>query len=145
MLPNTTSNVIIQMQLPMLDKAEWKKQQQRKNDLQKLKQEACTCIPDCGYNPLIKPDWFNAKMFEHGRKMCCQQFCSLFFAHLIGLLSLVYYVPILRTLLTTGKSANVSCLLNRYLQTALKIREWYEKDIWDPESSGFKSLQQVNI
>ena len=43
----------------------------------------------------------------------------------------------------TGNSKDIPSLYKRYLSTVLHINSWYEDDIFDPETKGYKSLRQV--
>lgn len=111
--------------------------------LMQLKSSAVTRVPDCDSDPLEIPDWFDRTLFDLGRKVAQKHFFSFFVCHLVGLVALVHYLPIMRTLLTTGNSSNLRNLFWRYLNTARHVRLWYEGDVWNPQDSAHKSLALV--
>lgn len=65
------------------------------------------------------------------------------FASLTGLLLVLQLPDALEALLATGKSKDIPSLFKRYLSTILHVMSWYEDDIFDPETKGYKSIRQV--
>jgi hypothetical protein len=49
----------------------------------------------------------------------------------------------LEPLLVTGNSKDIPSLYKRYLSTILHVNSWYEDDIFDPQTKGYKSIRQV--
>lgn len=49
----------------------------------------------------------------------------------------------LAPLLATGNSKNVPRLFRRYLSTMLHVKNWYETDVFDPQSKGYRSASAV--
>lgn len=49
----------------------------------------------------------------------------------------------LESLLATGKSKDVPSLFKRYLSTVLHVESWYDYDVFDPSTKGYKSIRQV--
>lgn len=43
----------------------------------------------------------------------------------------------------TGNSKDIPSLYKRYLSTVIHVNSWYEDDIFDPETKGYKSIRQV--
>ena len=114
-------------------------------EFKKLKVQALQCFPDCGHSSTVKPVWFDQIKFDVGRHVAKRHFFVVFVCHLLGLIALVHYLPVMRTLLATGRSRNLRSLFWRYLHTALKVRLWYEGDLWNPEDQAYESIQQVRV
>jgi len=87
-----------------------------------------------------KPEWFDATLFESAKAVYSEHFMAINFAHLSGLLLLVRVDSVFRTLSSTGKSDSVSKLFNRYYQTIIHVKKWYEGDIFDENSEAHRSL-----
>lgn len=49
----------------------------------------------------------------------------------------------LEPLLVTGNSKDIPSLYKRYLSTIIHVNSWYDDDIFDPETKGYKSIRQV--
>lgn len=49
----------------------------------------------------------------------------------------------LEPLLSTGNSKDIPSLYKRYLNTILHVNSWYDDDIFNPETKGYKSIRQV--
>ena len=49
----------------------------------------------------------------------------------------------LEPLLVTGNSKDIPSLYKRYLSTILHVNSWYEDDVFNPETKGYKSIRQV--
>lgn len=60
-----------------------------------------------------------------------------------GLLLILQLPDGLEPLLSTGNSKDVPSLYKRYLNTILHVNSWYEDDIFNPETKGYKSIRQV--
>lgn len=43
----------------------------------------------------------------------------------------------------TGNSKDIPSLYKRYLSTILHVNSWYDDDIFDPDTKGYKSIRQV--
>jgi hypothetical protein len=113
------------------------------DEWRQLKSDALTKVPDCKSCAFEPPDWFDRSLFDVGRQSGQKHFFAFFVCHLLGLVALVHYLPVLRTLLATGKSTNLRNLFWRYLNTARHVRLWYEGDVWNPEDAAHKSLASV--
>lgn len=68
---------------------------------------------------------------------------GLYFSHLQGLTSIIYVQSIYKPLVATKKSATVSCLFRRYLDTLTHVKSWYDGKLWISEDPSFKSLMTV--
>lgn len=51
----------------------------------------------------------------------------------------------LEPLLVTGNSKDIPSLYKRYLSTIIHVNSWYEDDIFNPETKGYKSIRQVRM
>lgn len=49
----------------------------------------------------------------------------------------------LEPLLSTGNSKDIPSLYRRYLSTITHVNSWYEDDVFNPETKGYKSIRQV--
>ena len=92
---------------------------------------------------LVKPSWFDESLFENAKLVYRRHFMSVNFSHLSGLLLLVRIHSIYRTLCSTGRSDSVTKLFKRYYQTLIHVKGWYEGDIFDENSSAYRSLLVV--
>lgn len=109
--------------------------------LKKLKQTGHQARSDLDQPSLsTKPDWFDENLFENAKSVYARHFMGVNFAHLSGLLLLVRINSIYRTLSATGKSDSVAKLFNRYYQTIIHVKKWYEGDIFDENSDAYRSL-----
>lgn len=68
---------------------------------------------------------------------------SVAYSSLTGLLLILQLPDGLEPLLVTGNSKDIPSLYKRYLSTILHVNSWYEDDIFNPESKGYKSIRQV--
>ncbi|KAG9510284.1 Receptor-type guanylate cyclase Gyc76C, partial [Fragariocoptes setiger] len=94
---------------------------------------------------IIKPDWFDQDLFEHAKSVYEKHLMAINLAHLLGLILLVRVNSIFDTLNATGKSSTVSKLFRRYVSTVLRVKCWYEGDIFENGSQANLSLLGVRI
>lgn len=45
--------------------------------------------------------------------------------------------------MTTGNSKDIPSLYKRYVSTIIHVNSWYEDDIFNPDTKGYKSIRQV--
>lgn len=98
---------------------------------------------DCDSDGLIKPDWFDQKLFDKGKSLGQKYFFSSFFGHLCGVYVLVQVPSIYQPLLTTGNSRTVASLFARYLSTLNHVKIWYDGDVWNPSDPAHRSIVSV--
>lgn len=63
-----------------------------------------------------------------------------------GFTGLMLILPLsdgLEPLLSTGASKDVPSLHRRYVDTIIHVNNWYDYDIFDPSTKGYKSIRQV--
>lgn len=68
---------------------------------------------------------------------------SVQYSSLTGLLLILQLPEGLEPLLSTGQSKDIPSLYNRYVNTITHVNSWYEDDIFNPETKGYKSIRQV--
>lgn len=90
-----------------------------------------------------KPSWFDENLFNNAKLVYERHFMGVNFAHLSGLLLLVRVDSIYRTLSKTGESDTVAKLFKRYYHTVIRVKEWYEGDIFDERSRAHRALLMV--
>lgn len=91
------------------------------------------------------PPWLDRKRLAGIRELLNRHFFSIFFAHLSGLVLLVFVRSVFVTLHKSGKSSDLVSIFYRYWHTVAHVRQWYEGDLFDPNHSAYKSLQTVGI
>lgn len=65
------------------------------------------------------------------------------FSSFNGLLLILQLPDGLEPLLSTGNSKDIPSLYKRYLSTILHVKSWYDDDVFNPETKGYKSIRQV--
>lgn len=68
---------------------------------------------------------------------------SISYSSFTGLLLILQLPDGLEPLLSTGNSKDIPALYNRYLNTVLHVQSWYDDNIFDPKTKGYKSIRQV--
>ncbi|CAG2162263.1 unnamed protein product [Oppiella nova] len=89
------------------------------------------------------PQWLDKDKIRRAQSLAKNHFFGVFFAHLSGLILLVHIKSILIPLISTGNSRSVAHLFGRYLRTLVRVKSWYEGDIWDPNHQSHQSVVQV--
>jgi len=90
------------------------------------------------------PHWLNKDKVRRAKALARKHLFGILFAHLSGLVLLVYIKSILISLLSTGNSRTVTQLFGRYFRTLMHIKSWYEGDVWDISDPAHKSIMQVS-
>ena len=93
--------------------------------------------------PIAVPRWLDKDKMRRAQILARKHFFGVFFAHLSGLILLVYIKSILMPLLSTGNSRSVTHLFGRYLRTLVHVKSWYEGDVWDSKHPSQHSIMQV--
>lgn len=93
--------------------------------------------------PIVAPQWLDKDKLRRAQVLARKHFFGVFFAHLSGLILLVYIRSILIPLLSTGNSRTVAHLFGRYLRTLVHVKSWYEGDVWDHKHPSQHSIIQV--
>ncbi|OQR66781.1 hypothetical protein BIW11_13931, partial [Tropilaelaps mercedesae] len=97
---------------------------------------------DCG-SSFDKPAWFDAELYERGRKVLWDNLFIALFCHLASLvLGMSSEIPY-KVLLHNGQHFTLRALACRYISTTKQVLSWYQTDIFDPSSEGYKSVRRV--
>ncbi|XP_042219977.1 uncharacterized protein LOC121864878 isoform X1 [Homarus americanus] len=110
--------------------------------VEQLLGEASSRPADCG-SPVKPPLWYDKAKLKRGQSVFHHYFLSVFVSNLVGLLCLLSVHSILKVLTFTGRSSTPVASYKRYLGTLNHVRRWYSGDVFDPQSSAFKSIQLV--
>lgn len=89
------------------------------------------------------PEWITGDRVRSAQQNLKLHISSVNFSSLSGLAIILQTRYGFDPLVYTKKSESVPALFLRYLQTTLHVRTWYETDILDPQSEGYKSIRQV--
>ncbi|XP_015905871.2 uncharacterized protein [Parasteatoda tepidariorum] len=111
--------------------------------LEILKDGDYTPTPDGDISKQEMPSWFDSEKFNRAKKVYKEQFASINFSHLCGLLLSFYFTKNIKTLRSTGESDTKLSLFHRYLQTVRHIQKWYEGNVFDINDPAQRSLSIV--
>lgn len=90
-----------------------------------------------------KPVWFDEERFARAKAAVEKFYIGVAYSSLTGLLLILQLPDGLEPLLVTGNSKDIPSLYKRYLSTILHVNTWYEDDIFNPDTKGYKSIRQV--
>lgn len=93
--------------------------------------------------PDRRPPWLDEERFRLGRSIVQKYFLGIEFSSITGLFLILQCPDALEPLLSTGNSKDIPALFNRYINTILHVRNWYDYDIFNPETKGYKSIRLV--
>ncbi|XP_066998727.2 uncharacterized protein [Anabrus simplex] len=89
------------------------------------------------------PDWLDLEKYKRGQKFALDYFFGLVFAEMLSLMLLFLYPENLKPLIYTGKSDTPFKAFKRYLSTVIRVKSWYESDIWKENSEARRNLKIV--
>lgn len=113
-------------------------------DLQFLVEALNYGIPDAYEVPIDDtPPWFDCEKFKLGQKFAVKYYFGLNYCEMLSLLLLFTSPNSLDTLIYSRNSSTPFTAYKRYLSTVLRVKSWFEDDIWDKNSTGFKNLRAV--
>jgi len=95
------------------------------------------------WGQIAAPPWFDQVKFERGIAFFRAHMSSVLFSYLLSLIAGFNLDVFLQTLLFTGQSSSPDVSGKRFFATLLYILQWYDPNITDPESRGYKSLMKV--
>ncbi|XP_045133529.1 uncharacterized protein LOC123517488 isoform X2 [Portunus trituberculatus] len=107
-----------------------------------LMRVAATHPADCG-TPMGSPPWLDTDKLKMAQSLFRRHFLGVFISNLVGLLCLLAVHSVLKVLVFTRRSSVRAAAFRRYLSTMNHVRKWYTEDVFDPDSSAFRSIQQV--
>lgn len=114
------------------------------SDLQFLVEAVDCDIPSTYDVPIDDtPEWFDVEKFKLGQKFAVKYYFGLNYSEMLSLLLLFTFPDTLDTLMYSRNSSTPFTSYKRYLSTVLRVKSWYEDDIWDKNSSGYKNLRAV--
>lgn len=113
--------------------------------LKHLKENGTKILVDLSSNDKIdkKPEWLDELKFARAQQAIMKFRMGVDFSSITGLLLILQIPDALEPLLSTGNSRDIPALFNRYLNTVLHVHSWYEDNIFDPSTKGYKSIRQV--
>jgi len=92
-----------------------------------------------------KPPWFDEKMFEQGRAFYKKYQFACVFSNVVNLVMSLAFKSVIDVLVYTKHSDSISKSFWRYIHTLLYVQDWFVSDIFDPSSSGHRSLKKIRI
>ncbi|OQR79372.1 hypothetical protein BIW11_05780 [Tropilaelaps mercedesae] len=108
------------------------------NDLREGRVVAGDCKSDS-----LPPKWLDFDKYKRGQELLRDNIFAALFCHAGGLMMLVNIPSIHKPLASTCNSSSLVACFQRYLQTLIHVRTWYETDIFDEKSEGFRSITHV--
>lgn len=90
-----------------------------------------------------KPPWLDMKKFKIGQKFAQDYYFGLNYAEMLSLLFLFSIPDGLQPLIYTEKSGTPFTAFRRYLSTVLRVKSWFEHDVWNEDSLGYRNLKTV--
>jgi len=98
---------------------------------------------DSAWKQKAAPPWFDQEKFDRGIGFFREHTSSVLFSYLLSLIIGFNLDVFLQTLLFTGQSSTPEISSKRYFATLLYILQWYDTDVTDSNSKGYKSLMKV--
>lgn len=92
-----------------------------------------------------QPDFFDEQRFKKAQATCKKYYTSVSVASTVGLILLLQIESILIPLLKTGRSRTVVDLYDRYSATTRYVRKYYESNIYDKSSEGWRYIKLVRM
>lgn len=113
-------------------------------DIQDLLAGLDVGLPDTTNVPINeKPVWLNMKKFKMGQQFAQDHYAALNFAEMLGLHVLFATQGALQPLIFTEKSSTPFTAFSRYLSTVLRVKSWFEHDVWREDSLAYRNLKSV--
>lgn len=97
---------------------------------------------DAEYN---KPEWFDKKLFREGQEFYKTYKVGCVTSMLISLVMGLSFKDLLEVLVFTNRSETPKKAFWRYFHTLIHTDSWFMTDIFDPHSTGYKSIKKVRI
>ena len=97
--------------------------------------------PDFNLPPA--PIWLDIEKLKKGQAFARKNMNGLNYADALSLMFLFSSTDGLKPLIFTGKSHTPLLAQKRYLSTYFRVWSWYETDVWDSDSEGYKNLRCV--
>lgn len=114
------------------------------SDVQQILEGLNIGLPDSYKVPTDnKPSWLDMKKVKIGQKFAQDYYFGLNFAEMLMLIYLFSIPDGLQPLIYTEKSGTPFTAFRRYLSTVLRVQSWFDHDIWNEESLGYRNLKTV--
>ena len=81
--------------------------------------------------------------FNRGRNFFKKNIGQCLFAMMMSLICGLSINRFLRVLVCTGMSSSPATSFKRYMNTTIHVLKWHYGNVWDPQSSAFKSINSV--
>lgn len=110
-----------------------------------LREQGPHKLVDLSSNDLIadKPAWLDEQRFKLAKEAVQKLRIGMMYSSFTGLLMILQLPDGLEPLLSTGNSKDVPSLYQRYLNTIIHVESWYDDDVFNPDTKGYKSVRQV--
>src|SRR5689334_17968276 len=89
------------------------------------------------------PPWIDSAKMKRSQSICFKYYNIITFSSGTGTIMHLQLPLGTIPLCQTGRSASISNLFSRYFDTGQHVKKWYQHDLLDKESEGFKSLNAV--
>ncbi len=111
-------------------------------EVRKLCKAATLPLPNDSDIPPL-PEWLDIGKLKIGQTFGSKYLYGLNYSQTLSLVLLFAFPNGLKPLIYTEKSHTPYLAFERYLSTALKVKSWYETEIWKTTSEGYKNLKAV--
>ncbi|XP_046394384.1 uncharacterized protein LOC124162071 [Ischnura elegans] len=91
------------------------------------------------------PTWVDLDLLRKGREFTTKYLFGVIFSHIPALAMVFTFQPGLEPIIFTGKSDTPFKAFRRYLSTVASFISWYETDMIDKDSEGYKSMGAVRM
>ncbi|XP_039289227.1 uncharacterized protein LOC111064063 isoform X2 [Nilaparvata lugens] len=112
--------------------------------LRHLREEGLQCPMSPAPPGDTRPPWFDAAKYRLGQQFASRYYACVSFAETCSLLALFLFDDGLKPLVWTGASGTPYTAFRRYLSTAVKVKSWFETDLFTEGTVGHQSIRTVN-
>jgi len=113
-------------------------------DLRKLLEGINQGIPNDYTVPINrKPEWLDMKKIKIGQMFAQKFYFGLNYSEMLSLLILFAFPDGLQPLVFTGNSGTPFTAFRRYLSTVLRVKSWFEHDVFDENSLAYRNMKTV--
>ncbi|KAF4524679.1 hypothetical protein B566_EDAN009523 [Ephemera danica] len=91
------------------------------------------------------PPWLDMEKLKRGQRFAMQNFFSLCVSEMMSLLLIFTFKGSLSTLVMTNKSSSPFTAFQRYISTLVRLRSWYQDDLWESKSAAGRHITAVRL
>ncbi|XP_075234891.1 uncharacterized protein LOC142332369 isoform X1 [Lycorma delicatula] len=91
----------------------------------------------------IRPEWFDINKFKKGQEFAMKYYFGVNFAEMLSLLILFSFDDGFQPLIFTDQSGTPYTSFKRYLSTVLRVKSWFENDVFDTNSIAYYNIKIV--